>query len=258
MSNSINSGATQLGPLLLDIGIAMLRSGASSGKIRMTLLAIARAYHYEPHIDLTGKSISLNLHSSENISVFNEIRSADGHGINFRIIAGIGRLIKNLNIDPLPLQRLKIEVDQILKSSHYPRYLVLLMVSVAGAAFCFTLGGSAIQMAIAFAATFFGLFIKQELTKRRANSYLCTYIAAVAATSFIGLFYKLGLSGQLEQALTTSVLFLVPGVPLINSFTDLLEGEILNGLEKSGNAIIHALAIAAGMATVLFLFNFQR
>ena len=247
-----------MGPLLLDIGIALLRSGASSGKIRMTLLAIARAYHCEAHVDLNGKSISLSLHSSENLSVFNEIRSADSHGINFKIVAGIGKMTKDITTNPPSLQELKTELDHILKSSHYPRYLVLLMVSVAGAAFCFTLGGSAIQMAIAFGATCLGLFIKQECAKRTMNTYLCTYLAAVTATSLIGLFYKLGLSGQLEQALTTSVLFLVPGVPLINCFTDFLEGEILNGMEKAGNAFIHALAIASGMATVLFLFNFQQ
>jgi uncharacterized membrane protein YjjP (DUF1212 family) len=160
--------------------------------------------------------------------------------------------------NPPPIQQLKVEVDRILESPHYPRYLVLLMVSVAGAAFCFTLGGSALQMTIVFGATLLGLFIKQECAKRKLNAYFCTYVAAITATSFIGLFYKFGLSGQLEQALTTSVLFLVPGVPLINCFTDLLEGEILNGMEKGGNAIIHALAIAAGMATVLILFNFQR
>jgi uncharacterized membrane protein YjjP (DUF1212 family) len=154
------------------------------------------------------------------------------------------------------MEQLRDEVNQVLKSSHYPRYLVLVMVSIAGAAFCFTVGGSFVEMAIASGATFFGLFIKQECTTRRMNAYLCTYLATLAATTVVGLFYKLGLPERLEYAFTTSVLFLIPGVPLINCFTDLLEGEILNGLERGVNALIHAMTIAIGLTTALYLFNF--
>lgn len=248
---------TQLGSLLLDIGIALIRAGASSDKIKLTLLSIAHAYHCEPNLDLRAKSISLTLRSNDNPNVFNGIRSTDSYGVNFRIIEGIRKLSQAVTSDPLSMEQLSAQMNQILKSSHYPRYLVLTMVSLAGAAFCFTVGGSLVEMGIAFGATFFGLFVKQECTKRTMNAYLCTYLGALAATGVVGLFYKLGLQERLEYAFSTSVLFLIPGVPLINCFTDLIEGEILNGLERGVNALIHALTIALGLATTLYLFNFQ-
>jgi uncharacterized membrane protein YjjP (DUF1212 family) len=248
---------TKLGPLLLDIGTALIRAGASSDKIKLTLLAIAHAYHCELNLDLRAKSISLTLRSNNDLKSFNGIRSTDSYGVNFKIIEGINRLSQTVAINPLSMEQLRDEVNQVLKSSHYPRYLVLTMVGLAGAAFCFTVGGSLVEMGIAFGATFFGLFVKQECTSRAMNAYLCTYLAALAATTVIGLLYKLGVTERLEYAFTTSVLFLIPGVPLINCFTDLLEGEILNGLERGVNALIHALTIALGLTTTLYLFNFQ-
>jgi uncharacterized membrane protein YjjP (DUF1212 family) len=249
---------TQLGSLLLDIGIALIRAGASSDKIKLTLLAIAHAYHCEPNLDLGAKSISLSLRSKDDPEVFNGIRSTDSYGVNFRIIEGIAKLTQTVSNNPPSMEQLRDEMNDVLKSSQYPRYLVLVVVSFAGAAFCFTVGGSLVEMGIAFGATFFGLFVKQECTKRTMNAYLCTFLAALTATAVVGLFYTLGLPERLEYAFTTSVLFLIPGVPLINCFTDLIEGEILNGLERGVNALIHALTIALGLATTIYLFNFQR
>ena len=246
-----------LGPLLLDIGIALMRAGASSDKIKLTLLAIAHVYHCEPNLDIRAKSISLILRSNNDPELFNQIRSTDSYGVNFGIIEGISKLSRTVATNPLSVEQLKNEVNQVLNSSHYPRYLVLAMVSLAGAAFCFTVGGSWVEMGIAFGATCFGLFVKQECTKRRMNAYLCTYFAALAATVVIGLLYKGGLPERLEYAFTTSVLFLIPGVPLINCFTDLLGGEILNGLERGANALIHVMTIALALTTTLYLFNFQ-
>lgn len=258
MHSTATIETTQLGPLLLDMGMALLRAGASSGKIRLTMLKIAQAYHCEPHIQLGGKSIALTLRSSKDPGLFNGIRSTDHYGVDFGLIARVGNLGRSIIRDPLPVEQLRGELDRLLQPLHYPRYLVLLMVGIAGASFCFTFGGSAVEMAITFGATCLGLFVKQEGAQRKLNAYFCTFIAALVATTFVALFYKLGPGEQLEHAFATSVLFLVPGVPLINAFTDLLEGEILNGLEKGVNALNHALAIASAMAIIFSLFNVHQ
>ena len=74
---------------------------------------------------------------------------------------------------------------------------------------------------------------------------------------FIGIIYKLGTGIQLEHAFATSVLFLIPGVPMINAFTDLIDGNILNGMDRGINALMHAMAIAIGLTTVMFIFNIR-
>jgi uncharacterized membrane protein YjjP (DUF1212 family) len=149
----------------------------------------------------------------------------------------------------------KERLQLIKKQPHYPRLLVLAVVSLAGSAFCYTFGGDALEMGITFLATFCGLFLKQELVKRSVNTYLTTFFSAFMAALVIGIFWKIGVPNQLDQAFATSVLFLIPGVPLVLSFVDLLDGFILNGIDRGVNSLMHAFGIAAGLASVLYIFK---
>jgi uncharacterized membrane protein YjjP (DUF1212 family) len=249
--------ARYFGPFLLDIGIALLRSGASSTRTRITMLRFAAAYQFDLHLDMGAKSISLSLLSRDEKELFNGTKSASAQGVNFKVISGISRMSWSVTEKNWSLKEIRDELDRLLSLPHYQRFLTLFLVGVAGAAFCYTFGGNYIEMLITFGATFFGLFVKQELIRRSYNTYFCTYLSALVAALFTGAFYKAGTGLQLEHAFTTSVLFLIPGVPLINSFTDLIDGEILNGIDRGFNALIHALAIAFGLSTVMLIYNFH-
>ena len=58
------------------------------------------------------------------------------------------------------------------------------------------------------------------------------------------------------HAFSTSVLFLIPGVPMMNSFSDLIDGNILNGITRGVNVLIIAFAIALGLLMGLLIYNF--
>ena len=245
------------GPLLLDIGMALLSAGASSRRVRITMARIAAAYQYALHVDIGPKSISLTLHGANAQEAFTGTRSTAGVGVNFKIISGISRLSWTITEKKWSMNEIRDELNRLLNLSGYPQLVVLIVVGIAGAAFCYTFGGDAFEMLITFGATFCGLLVKQYLTKKSFNPYFCTYLSALMAALFIGAVYKAGTGLKLEHAFTTSVLFLIPGVAMINAFTDLIEGEILNGIERGFNVLIHALSIAIALSTVLVIYNFQ-
>lgn len=60
-------------------------------------------------------------------------------------------------------------------------------------------------------------------------------------------------SGTPTPAVASSVLFLVPGVPLVNGVSDLLEGHPVNGLARLTNAAIIVLAMAVGLTLAAHL-----
>jgi len=246
----------ELGALLLRIGISLLNSGASCSRIRIAMARFAVAFHCVPHITIGPKSVSLTLNDKKGITIFNGTHSSSAQGINFKIISGISRLSWIVAREKLSFEELKKRVGELSVLKHYPRLIILSFVSLADAAFCYTFGGSATEMIITFGATFFGLFVKQQLIKYAFSPYICTYLAALAASLFAGAFHVAGLTVTLENAFATCVLFLIPGVPLINSFTDLIEGNILNGIVKGVNALIYALAIAFGLLTTMIIYNF--
>ncbi|MDE3235706.1 MAG: threonine/serine exporter family protein [Bacteroidota bacterium] len=249
--------ATELGSLLLDVGVSLLQSGASCSRIRITMRRFATAYHYDAHISIGPKSISLTLNDEQEQPVFTGVHSTPAQGVNFKIISGISRLSWDTVEHKLSLQQVRNELNRLLSLPHYPRWVILFFVSLAGSAFCFSFGGKAIEMMITFGATFFGLFIRQEALKKKFNSNICVYAGSLAAALFAGAFIKAGVNINLEHAFATSVLFLIPGVPLINCFTDLIDGNTLNGLVRGMNAIIISLAIALGLLTAMLIYQLQ-
>jgi uncharacterized membrane protein YjjP (DUF1212 family) len=247
--------ARTFGSLLLDIGIGLLKAGSSGRRIRITLTKTASAYNYLIYPEIGPKSISISLLDNQYHPVFNGTRSTNSYGVDFKIMSAAERLTASISKRQWSMIEITAEANRFLSLPKHPFIAVLLAVSLAGAAFCYTFGGNLPEMAIAFGATCCGLFLKHQLQKRSINVYAITFLSALLASLFVGVFHISVPSIRLENAYATCALFLIPGVPLINSIIDLVDGNILYGLERGMNAMIHALAIAFGLTSTLYIFN---
>jgi uncharacterized membrane protein YjjP (DUF1212 family) len=243
------------GSILLEIGITLLRSGANSKRVKTNVSRMASAYHFIPHVHVGPTSVSVTLGRKGEHAVFSGTSSTPLRGVNFKIVSGISRLSWAVVEKPWSFDELRKEVDRLTNLPPYPRWLVLLLVGLAGGAFCLTFGGDVPEICIAIGATVLGLLTRQELTKRHFNPYLGTFASALAASLFTGLFLKAGMDIVVEHAFATCVLFLIPGVPLINAFTDLIDGNIVSGVDRGVNAFIHSLAIAFGLSAGMLLLS---
>jgi uncharacterized membrane protein YjjP (DUF1212 family) len=256
MTNINSAEPSRLGNLLLQAGVALIKSGAGSSRVVSNLTRFAMAYGYEANIDMGTRNISISLHEEDQDNVFSGSRSISTlPGANFRVVSAISKLSWDVMEETIPLDRVEERLIKAKEMPTYNRYLVLGLVGVAGAAFCFTFGGNATEMGITFAATFTGLFFKQELVRKKFNPFLVTYASAVLSAAVIGIFWTLGIDSELDHAFATCILFLIPGVLMINSFIDLLDGYITNGIDRGVNALMHAFSIASGLATVLYIFG---
>ena len=55
--------------------------------------------------------------------------------------------------------------------------------------------------------------------------------------------------------MASSVLYLIPGVPLINSIIDILGGHVLIGMARAVNAAILIICIALGLSVTLLILG---
>ena len=154
------------------------------------------------------------------------------------------------------IARISEELHRLKSLPHYPLLVVLGLVGMAGAAFCNIFGGGIIEMSVAFIATVAGLFTRQEAMKKKFNPYLCVFFAAFIASFIAGLAQLFQIGAEPDKALATSVLFLVPGIPLINSVTDLMDGNIQNGMVRAMNGLMIAFSIAMGLLAAKMILNF--
>ncbi|MCL6260133.1 threonine/serine exporter family protein [Aquiflexum sp. TKW24L] len=257
MSNDRSDEPARLGNLLLQTGVALIKSGAGSSRIITNLSRFAIAYGYEANVDLGTRNISISLHQETKENIFSGSRSiATLPGANFRVISVISRLSWDVMEKKISLEDYAKVINQVPDIPTYKRPVILLFTGIAGSAFCFTFGGNALEMVLTFLATVIGLFFKQELVLKKYNPFMVTFGSAMVASAVIALCGKIfGVDTNLDHAFATCILFLIPGVLLINSFVDLLDGHIINGIDRGTNALIHAFAIASGLATVLYIFK---
>lgn len=250
--------SSELGNLLLLTGTALLKAGAGSNRVVMNVGRITDAFGYEANIDLSTRNITVSLHHQDQPNVFSGSRSIPNlPGVNFKVLAAISQLSWAVTEKKMSLSETTDQLKKATQLPEYPRYIVLLLTGIAGAAFCYTFGGQTIEMGITFTATVAGLFLKQELIRKKFNPYLVTYCSAFLAALIIGISWKVGVGTRLDHAFATCILFLIPGVPLINAVIDLMDGYIINGIDRAINAAMHAFSIAAGLATIIYLFKVQ-
>ncbi len=241
--------------MLLDVGTLLMSSGASTGRVRTTVNRIADALNYDVELLITSRSLMLTVTEENGTDYTSSVRRTPPHGVNFRIVSGISRMSWRVIEEKLTVDQINAEITRLTSLPHYPRLVVLSLVALAGASFCRLSGGEGFELLVTFVATFFGLYIRQEAVKKRFNPYLSIVFASFAASVISGLSVKLGIGDTPEHALATSVLFLIPGVPLINSLTDLIDGNTLNGIVRGVNGFIMAFAIALGLMFAMQLYG---
>jgi len=253
--NALNIETHAAGNILLEIGASLMSSGASTHRTRITMERIAKGLGYGIELLITQRALMLTIIEKDQSYFFSRMKRISPHGVNFQIVSGISHLSWNVLEKGLTVDEISSELQRLKALPHYPRLLVLSLVGLAGAAFCRLFGGGYLEMTVAFVASFIGLFVRQEALKAKFNPYVSVYFAAFTASFIAGLAEAYKIGADPEKAFATSVLFLVPGVPLINSVTDLMDGNIQNGIVRAVNGLLIAFAIAIGLYTAKILLN---
>lgn len=230
-------------------------SGASSNRIKLTIDRIAKGLGYETELLATHRTIFILIRDLKTQDDYSSFTKTPPHGANLLLVSGISRMSwKSLEAN-WTLDQIK---DNIKTLEQQPRYSILttvIFVSLADAAFCRLFGAEHLDMITAFIATAMAFLIKHYTTKLKFNLYLTIAFASFTACLITGAAIKLDIGIHPEIAFNTAVLFLIPGVPLINSFSDLIEGFTMNGIVRGTHAMVVAFSIALGMLASLYLYN---
>ncbi len=245
----------ELSKILLEVGAMLMASGANSARIRTTVLRIAGAYGHSAELLITHRALMLTVFDEDLDYFHSSLKRTSPHGANFKIVSGISRMSWRVVDEKWTFEQIWGELERLKALPHYPRLVILTTVALAGASFCRLFGGGPVEMLIAFVATFAGLFVRQESVKKGFNAYLCIFFAAFTSCLIAGSAVKFQLSVNPEHAFATSVLYLIPGIPLINSLSDLLDGNIMNGWVRGINGLMIAFSIALGMLCTILIYN---
>lgn len=249
---------------LMRAGLLTARCGAAAFRVRKVMERAAHSLGITcTQINATPDAIYATVCNS-GMTHTQVVRVAE-YGVNMWRLRAIDLLSRELERAPLgsvSVQELEDHLATIEREpASFPRWLTVPVLGGSCAAFCGVIGGSAYQMLAAFLGTALGHVIRLQLLKRHVPVVTlvvtCAFAACAGAYAAIlglnwirSLFHVAALAG--DKAVLSSVLYLVPGVPLVTGLLDITHNDCAAGLSRTAHAGLVVVSIGAG---VLMFFS---
>ncbi len=237
--------------LALWAGQMLLQNGAETARVEETVHRMGTGLGAN-WMDVLVSPNAIIASTISGVEFRTKVRRVVRIGVNMDIITEIGDLSRRVIRDEADRFTVRAELERIdRKKRQYNRWLVVLLVGLACAAFSRLFYGDWGVFFFTWVAASTGMFVRQELTHRNFNPLLITVSTAFVAGLIASIPVALNLGANPEIALAASVLLLVPGVPLVTSAQDLIQGHIVTGLVRGILGLLITLGIALGLTLAM-------
>ena len=235
-----------LSEFLLEYATTLMGAGVHTNRAVRNISRIAAAYGYSADMTIFQRNITMSLICKDDETLRRtSVRKLKPLAFNLNLIQQLSELSWLPVDNNVSIAEMEQAFRSMVRTKRFSRWTDLLLVSVGNAAFC--------RLFNVFAATMLGFLAKQQLTRLKYNPLgviiLSAFTASMAAACAV--LFQIGSTPQI--ALAASVLFLVPGVQMINSIMDLMHGHILMGISRGIHSIMMIACIAIGLSATMLI-----
>ncbi|MDE6310999.1 MAG: threonine/serine exporter family protein [Muribaculaceae bacterium] len=244
-----DASTQDVGQFIASYAACLMGCGATCIRIEKNVCRIAKAYAKRVEITTFTRHLQISVYDLCHETDCRTLNVAVRHlPIDFTINTRLSELSWEISdMGGMPLDEARRKLDQIIDAPRANPNVVLLLASCANAAFCRLFGGDWVAMAVVFIATLAGLWLKQFLLARkmdvRAVFVICAFVSTVLACTD----RLFGLGATPHVAVATSVLYLVPGIPFLNSFSDMLYRHYLCAMSRFCDAMVLTCCLSLGI-----------
>ena len=231
--------------ILLRMGCLLSENGANANQIVRDMRRAA-AYmgisNDHLHIHIAYSNILINIHSPEDC--FTSFRKVQYMGANMEVISAISVLTWTALRKDYTLDQFAEELETIAeKEPPYSNAVSAIFAGFACGAFPILFGGTIISAWITTFCALLGFIVRLILGRFQINGYISIACAAAVSSGLAFLSGCLFDTADVIYAMIACTLFMVPGIPLINTVDDLLNNHILAGITRA----VHTLLIVGSM-----------
>jgi len=246
---------------LARFGAAQLRAGDTAHRARELMGGLARAMALEaPAVSLTLNSITVGVRrGGEHATLMREIAPPAINASRIVALEAIARAAApGLRPADLAAQLAAVEATP----GRYSVAMIAVAVGAGCGCFAFLNGGGPLDIIGAGIGGCLGQYLRARLIHRGFNHHAVAAVCAAAAAATCALIVfvssRLGFGAAGHPAgLISSILFLVPGFPLVAGLLDLLQYQTLAALTRFAYSAMIVLAAAFGLSLVVGLIGFD-
>lgn len=240
--------------VLADVVVMLHSSGTHNARIVRNIERIAKGLEYQVDLVLNFSGIVISIYKEGSDKKYTLAKSIKSKGINFETVSEISILSWDVLENKISLKRIKSILKRIKRKIVYNKMTLYSFVSLASAALCLLFDGDWLEAIIAFTSTLVGFGLLRFFKSKNYNIFFSLFLVTIISVSIIH-FFGILFHIKIVEALAVSVLYLVPGVFLINSFIDYLESNIEAGNSKLAYSFLIIFAIASGFFFSNFVFD---
>ena len=242
---------TEILDFIAEYSTYLLGSGVHTSRVIRNSQRIGESQGIDIQLSSFQKSTIITAHDNESGEAVTRVVKIPALPVSFERNSDLSALSWDAVDEALPLGEIRRRYGELIAKPRIDPIFVLITVGMANASFCRLFGGDWTAVSIVFTATLVGFAAKQRMQAHGVNHFLIFIISAFMASLCASAALRFNCTA--ETALATSVLFLVPGVPLINGVIDIVEGHILIGCSRLINALLLIICIAVGLSATLLM-----
>ncbi|MDP1614550.1 MAG: threonine/serine exporter family protein [Methylococcales bacterium] len=237
--------------IYLTLGILMQRLGTSAYALTQTFKKFEAKYDL-PHAELMLNPHGLAVSIEVNNTFYSGYRRFEGQDTNIRTVAELEKWLISANKKTKPTVKKILQVGSII---HAPMFFALIACIIQCTATSQFFGGDFATGIAAFFASGISFICYSYLGKNQLVLILRDFITALVA-GIVGMMigYFLGTETPLAL-LAASIIWLVPGLMMMNGFSDFFHAYTLSALYQFAQAVMIVSALLLGLAPVLILIQ---
>ena len=246
---------------LLRFGSLMLSAGETAFRVRRSMGAIACGLGFQSlSVQLGARNlVASGCRNGETATLVCDVQIPS---VNTERIGALEALARTV---PLDMNSREFAAKLATIETAPSRYSIAqtsMAVGAACAAFAFLNGESWVEVTACSIGGVVGQALKSFLIRRRFNQYAVTVLCAAVASAFYcvaaALAHGAGFGvGPGNVGVVSSVLFLIPGFPLVTALLDQLQHETAAALSRLAHAMMFVLTAAVGLSVVIALVGFS-
>lgn len=242
----------------MEAGHILLENGAEIARVEETMERICRHFGVESESFFVLSNGIFTTGSREPGSPegqYAKVQHIPVRGTQLDKVVAVNQLSREVEEGRLDIGQVRERLERIRRMPGKSFPVQVLASGIGSACFCYLLGGSLVDSAVAFAAGFL-LYVFVLLTEKSSMSKITKNLMGGAlVTSVCILCYRLGFGEDISHMIIGAIIPLVPGVAFTNGIRDLADGDYISGAVRLLDAILVFLCVAIGVGGMFIIYH---
>ena len=239
----------------LDVGEHLLVSGAEIYRVEDCICRICVAYGATDVDVFTITSSIVATVEPPGEQRLTQTRRIGKYDTNLERVDQLNQLSREMCRTCMDYEEFQEKFQKIMRQKRYSHKQELFFYAMVAAAFTLFFGGTVSDAAV---SAVIGMALKVVvflISAVRFNHLLSNLSAAFVLSILAFLSVRFGLAEHVDMIVIGNIMLLIPGVALTNSLRDVVSGDTMSGLLRFLEAVILAMAIAAGYILAAFVMG---